>query len=140
MSVAVGVGQSFVNAEDEEALAFMRRASFCRREEASLNRVTQLAKVSTNSIGASDFVSPGDEHSADVLDPNDPWPDLDDDAARWRPEIALVELALLPTCVRMGLARNAANDCIHKAAPRPAVEGSGIAPYRSWSQETRPHR
>lgn len=36
----------------------------------------------------------------------------------------------------MRLARDAANDAIHEAAPRSAVEGSGIAPDSRWSQKT----
>jgi hypothetical protein len=40
----------------------------------------------------------------------------------------------------MGLARDAANEAIHKAAPWSAAEGSGIAPHRRWSQATLPHR
>jgi len=38
------------------------------------------------------------------------------------------------------LARDAANDAIHEAAPWPAVEGSHITPDRRRSQETRFHR
>jgi hypothetical protein len=40
----------------------------------------------------------------------------------------------------MRLARDAANDAIHDAAPRSAIEGSHIAPHRRWSHETRLHR
>jgi len=40
----------------------------------------------------------------------------------------------------MRLARDAANDAIHKAAPWAAVEGAGIAPHRARSQSTRSHR
>jgi hypothetical protein len=40
----------------------------------------------------------------------------------------------------MRLARDAANEAIHKAAPRLAVEGSGIAPHRSWIEVSRFHR
>jgi hypothetical protein len=40
----------------------------------------------------------------------------------------------------MRLARDAANDAIHEAAPLSAAEGSGIAPHRRWSHETLAHR
>lgn len=40
----------------------------------------------------------------------------------------------------MRLARDAANEAVHAAAPASAVEGSGIAPYRRFSQGSRPHR
>jgi len=36
----------------------------------------------------------------------------------------------------MRLARDAANDAIHEAAPWAAVEGSNIAPNSGFSQET----
>lgn len=38
------------------------------------------------------------------------------------------------------LTRDAANRAIHEATPLAAGEGSGIAPKRRASQETRPHR
>jgi hypothetical protein len=38
------------------------------------------------------------------------------------------------------LARDAANEAIHEAAPWAAVEGSGIAPHSGISQETLAHR
>lgn len=40
----------------------------------------------------------------------------------------------------MRLARDAANEAIHDATPRAAVEGGDIAPYRSLTQETLLHR
>lgn len=40
----------------------------------------------------------------------------------------------------MRLARDAAKEAIHEAAPRAAVEGSGIAPHRRLSQQTLFHR
>jgi hypothetical protein len=40
----------------------------------------------------------------------------------------------------VGLAGYPANDAIHEAAPRAAVEGSGIAPHRRLSQDTCAHR
>lgn len=40
----------------------------------------------------------------------------------------------------MGLARNSANEAIHKATPWAAVEGSDIRPHRSRSQPALLHR
>jgi hypothetical protein len=40
----------------------------------------------------------------------------------------------------MRLARDAANETIHAAAPWPAIEGSGIAPHRRFSHEALLHR
>lgn len=39
----------------------------------------------------------------------------------------------------MRLARDAANEAVHAATPRAAVEGSGIAPHRRWSHEALLH-
>ena len=40
----------------------------------------------------------------------------------------------------MRLARDAANEAIHEATPRSAIEGSHIAPNRRWSEVSRFHR
>lgn len=65
---------------------------------------------------------------------------MGDDPAGRAPQVALVMLPELAAGERMGLARDAANDAIHEATPWAAVEGSGITPHRSRSQETRSHR
>ncbi|WP_246676234.1 hypothetical protein [Mesorhizobium sp. B2-3-2] len=118
----------------------MARADFRRREQSSLNRKTQLEKVSTNSFRASDVVIPRREHAADVFDEDEPRAGLDDDAAGRRPEIALVEASPLFAGKTMTLARDAANEAVHASTPAEAVEGLGITPNRSRMQESRFHR
>jgi hypothetical protein len=118
----------------------MARADFRRREQSDLNLETKLAKVSPYPFGSSDFVSPGREHAADILDEHPPGARLDDDAAGLGPQVALVELPLFPSGKTVRLARDAANEAVHAATPASAVEGSGIAPHRSRSQETLFHR
>jgi hypothetical protein len=76
------------------------------------------------------------QHPTDVLDEDEPGARLDDDAAGCRPEVSLVFFAELLAGKTVRLARDAANEAIHKAAPWSAVEGSGIAPNRRWSHET----
>nr|WP_287202670.1 hypothetical protein [Mesorhizobium sp.] len=134
--VASGVG----HAEDEDALALVARADFCRREQSALNRETQLAKVSPNSFRASDVVIPRREHAADVFDEDEPRSGLDDDATGRRPEVALVEAASLLSGKGVRLARDAANEAVNAATPSAAIEGSGIAPHRRWMKETLFHR
>jgi hypothetical protein len=63
---ASGVGQigllseaAVVNAENEDALSFLREAVFRRREESSLNRATQSAKVSPDTFCPSDLICAG---------------------------------------------------------------------------------
>jgi hypothetical protein len=65
---------------------------------------------------------------------------LADDPPCIRPEIAFILLAALPAGEGMRLARDAANEAIHEATPRSAVEGSGIAPHRSLREVSRFHR
>ncbi len=127
--VAVG------HCEDEDAFALVRRADLCRREQSSLNREAQSAKISPDPLGTA-----GREHAADVLDEDEPRAGLDDDTTRIRPEVALVLFAEPLSCEAMRLARDSANEAIHQATPRTAVEGGDIAPNRSLTQETLLHR
>ena len=53
------------------------------------------------------------------------------------PEVAPVELALLAPGHGVRLARDAANEPIHEATPRAAVEGADIVPHRTFSQYSR---
>lgn len=140
LSVTAAVGHDAGHAEDEYAFALMACANFRRLEESDLNRETKLAKVSPNPLGSSDFISPRREHAADVFDDGEPGAGLDDDSASRGPKVACVVASLLSSSQTMRLARNAANDAIHKATPWAAAEGSGIAPNRGLSQETLLHR
>ena len=128
------------HSEDEDSLALVARADFRRSEQSALNREAQLAKVSPYPLGSSDFIIPRREHSADVFDEDEPRARRCDDASGVRPEVASVELSALSAGKAVWLARDAANEAIHKAAPRSAVEGSGIAPHSGLSHETLFHR
>lgn len=91
-------------------------------------------------VSPNPFRAAGREHPADILDEAEPGTGLHDDAPRGAPEIALVVGSEPLAGERMRLARDAANDAIHKPAPCAAVEGCGIAPQRSRSQEALLHR
>lgn len=129
-----------MDAKDEDALALMARADFRRREQSALHLETKLAKVSPNPLGSSDFVIPGREHAADVLDEDEPAARLDDDPPGVAPQVAFVEASSFPAGQAVRLARDAANEAVHAATPAAAVEGSGIAPHRRLIQETLLHR
>ena len=133
---SVGVRHS----EDDNALALVARADFCRREQSSLNLETKLVKVSEYSLGASDFVRPRREHASNVLDDDEPDAGLNDDAASRGPEVSGVVASLLPTGEAVRLTRDATNEAVHRATPCAAVEGSGIRPHRSRMKETLFHR
>lgn len=126
-----GVG----HAEEEDALAFLLRASFARREQSDLARAAKSAQVSPNALA-----TPRREEAADVLDEDEPRARLDKDPSGRSPEISRIISAEALAGEGMGLARDAANDAIHCATPTAAAEGSGIRPHRRWSQETSLHR
>ena len=61
---------------------------------------------------------------------------MDDDFASGRPQVAGVKASAFLSGHAVALARDAANEAIHKPAKRSAVEGSHIAPDSRFSQET----
>ena len=127
---ARGVGQlvSLTDGENEEPLALVRRADFRRREEAC----RKLVAHADQSCG--DFGEAEAEMMGDILEEDEGWLDLADDAGDVRPEMARVVRA--PALARDGerLARIARSDDVHLAAPRAAVEGSNVVPDNSLIQ------
>lgn len=126
-SDAVGDGQ------DEQALAEVRKADFLRREESCLKRVTKPLKVSPDHAEAFREVSP------DVFEEQELGSSLDDVSTERGPDPARVGCAEALSRPGLALAGVAANDEIHMAAPRAAVEGSDIRPHRRRSQAARFH-
>ena len=68
----------------------------------------------------------------DILEEDQGWFDLADDAGDMRPEVARVLRA--PSLARDAewLARIARSDDVHRAAPRAAVEAGNVVPDRRW--------
>ncbi len=127
---ARGVGQlvPLADGEDEQPLALVGRADFRRREEACRKAVAHADQ------SAGDFGEAEAEMMGDVLEEDEGWLDLTDDAGDMRPEMARVVRA--PAFARDGerLARIARSDDVHRAAPRAAVEGSNVVPDNSLIQ------
>lgn len=123
---ARGVGQfvTFANGEDEQALAFVRRTDFRRCKEACRKAVAHADQ------SAGDFGEAEAEMMGDILEEDEGWLALADDAGDMRPEMARVVHALSLACNRERLARIARSDDVHRAAPRAAVEGSNVVPDR----------
>jgi len=123
---ARGVGQvvSLADGEDEEAFAPVRCADFRRREEACRKLVAHADQ------SAGDFGEAEAEMMGDILEEDEGWLDLADDAGDMRPEVAWV--VRTPALARDGewLARIARSDDVHRAAPRAAVEGGNVVPER----------
>jgi len=66
----------------------------------------------------------------DILEEDEGWFDLVDDAGDMRPEVARILGAEALACDGERLARIARSDDVHRAAPRAAVEGSNVIPDR----------
>jgi hypothetical protein len=94
------------------------RADFLRAEKSRFNSVTSCAKVSVDDVESFCKVS------ADVLKPTPPRLNLSDESEDFRPEVAWVFCPKPLSGLREGLTGIAANDSIHKATPRTAIEGS----------------
>jgi hypothetical protein len=127
---ARGVGQLVVLAvrEDEEPLALVRRADFRRCEEARRKAVAHVDQ------SAGDFGEAEAEMMGDILEEDEGWFDLADDARDMWPEVARVVRA--PALARNGkrLARISRSDDVHRAAPWAAVEAGNVVPDRRWIQ------
>lgn len=127
---ARGVGQlvTLADGEDEQSLTLVGRADFRRREEACRKAVAHADQ------SAGDFGEAEAEMMGDILEEDEGWLDLADDAGDMGPEVARIVSA--PALARDGerLARIARSDDVHRAAPRAAVEGSNIVPDRCLIQ------
>jgi hypothetical protein len=127
---ARGVGQlvPLADGEDEQAFPLVRRADFRRREEACRKAVAHADQ------SAGDFGEAEAEMMGDILEEDEGWLDLVDDAGDMGPEVARV--IGTPAFARDGerLARIARSDDVHRAAPRSAVEGGNIVPDNSLIQ------
>lgn len=127
---ARGVGQfvTFADGEDEQALALVGRTDFRRREEACRNAVAHADQSS------GDFGEAEAEMMGDILEEDEGWLALADDAGDMRPEVARILGAEALACNRERLARIARSDDVHRAAPRAAVEAGNVVPDRRWIQ------
>jgi hypothetical protein len=106
--------------QDEQAFALVACANFRRREYAALNPVAHSCEVS------GDLGKPEVDVVADVLEEAELGSHLPDDAGDVGPEVAGVVGPASLAGHAERLARVAANDAIHDATPRSAVEGAGI--------------
>jgi len=118
-SRTAGVGQG----EDEDPCPLMTGADFRRADEYDLTSERHCGQVSSHARRACNLAFRPDKHAGDVFDPDEPRARFIDDAPHVGPEVALVVCTLALSGGAVGLARDAANDAIHKAAPRSASEG-----------------
>jgi len=127
---ARGVGHvvPLADGEDEQPLAFVRRTDFRRCKEACRKAVAHADQ------SAGDFGEAEAEMMGDILEEDEGWLALADDAGDMRPEVARILGAEALACNRERLARIARSDDVHRAAPRAAIEGSNVVPDNSLIQ------
>lgn len=122
MSDTVGVGH------DEEAATPVASASFSRRKQSRLNAVAQSLKVADD-LGASQIEVP-----FDIFAEHPSRPDLADDPGDLGPQVPGIGSASPQSSHTEGLAGITGSDDMNAVAPRSAIEGSQIVPYRRRSQ------
>ena len=111
----------------------MRSARVRRREEDFLDAVASAFKVGLETS----VVLP--KAAAHVLKEGESSPALAKDSEAVVPEVTFVVGSEPPPGDAVGLTREAANDEIHDATPRAAVEGSEVSPNRRLVQGTVRH-
>lgn len=116
--------------EDEEPFAAMRRTDIRRRAEDFLDPVASACKVRSPTA----LILPKD--SSHILDVDESGSGGANESVGVRPEVAGVVGTTALAGVAVRLTRDSANDAIHEAAPRLAVEGAQIAPDRRVIQGT----
>jgi len=128
LALALGVGQLVSPGEDEQPLALMRRANFCRRKQSFRNPVVQAFQLAAD-LAISEVEVIGDvfqKHPFGVAFPDDP--------REMRPQMAGIVDPLAFTRDRKRLARIAASNNIHRSTPRSAIEGGNVIPERCLIQ------
>ena len=99
-------------------------AHFSRREQARFCAIAQAAKA-VGDFGKSQIDVP-----FDVFGEDGGWPHLADDPFDFGPQMPGIVLAAPPSRETERLARITGSEDMNAAAPRSAVEGSQIVPYR----------
>jgi hypothetical protein len=119
---------------DEQPFAPVACPDFLSREQASRNAVAHAFQA------FADLSESQSEVSSDVLEEHKRGLNLPDDAGDDRPQVPGVILASPFARETERLTGIPRHDAIHASTPASAVEGSGIAEHRRWSQASRFHR
>ena len=117
--------------QDEDAEPLVRRADFCRREQARRRRVAHAPKVSQDG-----FEAEGDM-AGDVFEEDPLWAALGDDAGDVRPEVAGIIGTGTLSGRAEGLARISGEDNVEGLAEDPRIETAQIVPDWRWSEVSR---
>ncbi len=119
---ARGVGQlvALADGKDKKPLALVGRADFRRREEACRKAVAHADQ------SCGDFGEAETEMMGDILEEDEGWLNLVDDAGDMGPEVARIVGTEPSACDRERLARISRSDDVHRAAPSAAVESGNV--------------
>ena len=121
----IGVGQ------DEDAESLMRRANFCRREQARRRRVTHVPKLSQ------DGLEPEGDVTCNVFEEDPVGTAFADDPGDIGPEVAGIVGAAAPSGRTEGLAGIACEDGIERPAEGPGIEAAQVGPDRGRGEVSR---
>jgi hypothetical protein len=118
--------------QDEDAQPLMRRANFCRREQARRRRVAQSPKLSQDG-----FKTEGDV-ACDVFEEDPFGAAFVDDAGDVGPEVTGIVGAAALSCLAERLALVSGKDGIERASEWPRIECSQVVPYRGRGEVSGP--
>ena len=108
--------------QDEDPEPLVRRADFCRREQARRRRVAHAPKLSQDGFKAEGDVT-GDVFKEDPL-----WRALPDDAGDLGPEVAWIVCPAALSGGTEGLAGISSEDDVEGPAEDPGIEAAQIVP------------
>ena len=117
--------------QDEDAQPLVRRADFCRAEQARRRRVAHAPKLSQDGFEAEGDVT------GDVFEEDPFGGTIPDDPGDLRPEVAgIIGTAALSGGAE-GLARISGEDDVDSPAKRPGIETAEIIPDWGWGEVSR---
>ena len=118
--------------QDEDAQPLVRRANFCRREQARRRRVAHAPKLSQDGFKAEGDVT------GDVFEEHPFGGTFPDDAGDLGPEVAGIIGATAFASGTEGLAGISGEDDVEGTAERLGIETAKIIPDRGWGKVSGP--
>ena len=114
--------------QDEDAEPLVRRADFCRREQARRRRVAHAPKLSQDGFKAEGDVT------GDVFEKDPFWGAFGDDAGDFGPEVARIVSPTAFASRAEGLAGIAGEDDVEGTAEGAGIECPQIIPDWRWGE------
>ena len=114
--------------QDEDAQPLVRRADFCRREQARRRRVTHAPKLSEDGFKAECDVA------SDVFEEDPFWGAFPDETGDFRPEVPGIVCPATLSGSAEGLAGISGEDDIEGTVEGPGIETAQVIPDRCWDE------